>query len=263
MLAWQRALSWSATASETQHDQLHQALAQLIPWRKGPIDFFGLLVDSEWRSDWKWARVLPWLDLSGASVLDIGAGNGYYGWRMLEAGARQVVGVDPTVVFLAQHLAVQHFARDPRNQLLPLRMEDLPACAQPFDAVFSMGVLYHRRDPTQHLAGLRRHLATGGQLILETLITTGDADLTPTDRYARMRNVWCVPTLASIVRWLEHAKFTDVATVDVTPTTSKEQRSTAWMPFESLAQALDPLDASRTIEGLPAPIRAVICARAA
>jgi tRNA (mo5U34)-methyltransferase len=46
--------------------------------------------------------------------------------------------------------------------------------------------------------------------------------------------------------------------VAVTDTTVHEQRSTEWMPFESLAEALDPDDPSRTIEGLPAPMRAIV-----
>ena len=53
----------------------------------------------------------------------------------------------------------------------------------------------------------------------------------------------------------------DVEVVDITPTTVLEQRATEWMRFESLEQALDPVDGSKTIEGLPAPVRAVVTAR--
>ena len=58
--------------------QLHKALMGLSPWRKGPFDVFGVHVDTEWRSDWKWSRVSPHLDLKGKRVLDVGCGNGYY-----------------------------------------------------------------------------------------------------------------------------------------------------------------------------------------
>ncbi|MNN80922.1 tRNA (mo5U34)-methyltransferase [compost metagenome] len=49
--------------------------------------------------------------------------------------------------------------------------------------------------------------------------------------------------------------------VDVSYTSVEEQRSTEWMRFQSLPEFLDPADHSRTIEGLPAPARAVLIAR--
>eukprot|EP01132_Coremiostelium_polycephalum_P023187 gene23187-27571_t len=75
--------------------QMRTALMGLCPWRKGPFDLFGVHVDTEWRSDWKWSRVAPHLDLKGKRILDVGCGNGYYMWRMLGAGADSVIGVDP------------------------------------------------------------------------------------------------------------------------------------------------------------------------
>ncbi|NDY94766.1 DUF1698 domain-containing protein [Wenzhouxiangella sp. C33] len=67
---------------------LTKTLKTLIPWRKGPLNLGGVVMDTEWRSDWKWNRIAPHLELEGKRVLDIGAGNGYFGWRMLDAGAR-------------------------------------------------------------------------------------------------------------------------------------------------------------------------------
>ncbi|MND58770.1 tRNA (mo5U34)-methyltransferase [compost metagenome] len=49
--------------------------------------------------------------------------------------------------------------------------------------------------------------------------------------------------------------------VDVSITSIEEQRSTEWMRYQSLSDFLDPNDHSRTIEGLPAPMRAVLVAR--
>jgi len=245
---------------------LEDSLRALHPWRKGPFEFFGLHVDTEWRSDWKWQRLDAVLgDLDGARVLDVGAGNGYYGWRMLEAGAAFVLGVDPTILFNMQHRVASFYLRElaARNVLLPLRFEELPP-GPAFDVAFSMGVLYHRRDPHEHIARLRSYLEPGGRVVVETL-AVDDAHapwLSPGERYARMRNVWCVPTPATVQRWLSECGFEDPTVISVERTSTDEQRTTDWMRFESLAEALDPDDSTRTIEGHPAPVRAIVTARA-
>lgn len=253
--------------SAAQHAALHRALMALVPWRKGPFELYGVTIDAEWRSDWKWCRLAPHVaPLTDRLVLDVGCGNGYFGWRLLEAGARSVIGVDPTVLFVNQHHAVLHYVaveRPPlRNAVLPARLEDLPAGQGEFDTVMSMGVLYHRRDPLQHLAALHAHLRAGGELVLESLVALDESIdvLVPPQRYARMRNVWQIPSCSTLVRWLEATGFRSVRCVDSTPTTTDEQRSTAWMPLQSLADALDPADKLLTIEGLPAPVRSIVIA---
>jgi tRNA (mo5U34)-methyltransferase len=61
--------------------------------------------------------------------------------------------------------------------------------------------------------------------------------------------------------WVGEAGFVDYRLVNHTKTGVGEQRSTDWMHFESLEKALDPLDAGKTVEGHPAPQRAVVIAR--
>jgi tRNA (mo5U34)-methyltransferase len=244
-------------------DQMRAALMGLSPWRKGPFDLFGVHVDTEWRSDWKWDRVAPHLDLRGKRVLDVGCGNGYYQWRMLGAGADSVIGVDPNWLFFCQFQAVQRYLPDLPAWHLPFALEDLPAGLEGFDTVFSMGVFYHRRSPIEHLLALKDCLVKGGELVLETLVVPGDAHqvLVPEDRYAQMRNVWFLPSVPALELWLRRAGFSDVKCVDVSVTTVAEQRGTEWMKFQSLSDFLDPDDHSKTVEGLPAPMRAVITAR--
>nr|WP_324768070.1 tRNA 5-methoxyuridine(34)/uridine 5-oxyacetic acid(34) synthase CmoB [Pokkaliibacter plantistimulans] len=245
--------------------QRHEALWGLRPWRKGPFEFFGDFIDTEWRSDWKWQRVSPHVDLRGCRVLDVGCGSGYHCWRMAGAGASEVYGIDPSMLFLFQFHAVKRYLPQAAVHFLPIRMEDMPASLAAFDRVFSMGVLYHRRDPLEHLIQLQQTLVSGGELILETLVVEGDERtvLMPEDRYAMMRNVWFLPSTAMLELWLRRLGFRDVRTVDISVTTVDEQRSTEWMSFQSLPDFLDPEDQRKTIEGYPGPLRATVIARKA
>ncbi|MCA1778966.1 MAG: tRNA 5-methoxyuridine(34)/uridine 5-oxyacetic acid(34) synthase CmoB, partial [Xanthomonadaceae bacterium] len=204
-------------------------LKKLLPWRKGPLRLGGVAIDTEWRSDWKWDRVGLNLTLAGQRVLDIGAGNGYFGWRMLADGAAGVVGCDPTLVFYMQYRAIEHFAGQSNHLLLPLKFEQIPARAD-FDTVFSMGVLYHRRDPVEHLERIAAHLKPGGRLLLETLVIADDSDhvLALPGRYANMRNVHPLPTVRRLCRWLRQAGYRDVELIDQTVTGCDEQRATEW-----------------------------------
>jgi tRNA (mo5U34)-methyltransferase len=225
-----------AAGAEHRAQELQAILDGLHPWRKGPFYVHGVEIDTEWRSDWKWDRLAPHIDpLDGRLVLDIGCGNGYHCWRMAGAGVRLAIGIDPTLLFVMQFFALRHFIADDRAWVLPLGIEQLPQSLSGFDTVFSMGVLYHRRSPIEHLERLWSLLRPGGQLVLETLIVDGGPDrvLVPSGRYARMRN---------------------------TVTTVEEQRSTPWMRFESLDQCLDADNPDLTIEGYPAPRRAIFLA---
>jgi tRNA (mo5U34)-methyltransferase len=245
--------------------QLEDALRGLSPWRKGPYELFGLHIDTEWRSDWKWDRLQAHISpLAGRRVLDVGCGNGYHCWRMRGAGASEVVGVDPSPLFIAQFAALQRYINDPAVCVLPMGIEKVPPRLHAFDTVFSMGVLYHRRSPLEHLQVLRDCLRRGGQLVLETLVIEGDEQqcLMPEDRYARMGNVWFIPSSAMLLRWLARLNLRNPRLVDESVTGTDEQRRTDWMRFQSLADFLDPEDPARTLEGYPAPRRAILVAEA-
>lgn len=250
----------SPSVSKEQKREIRDQLLLLAPWRKGPFRICGIALDAEWRSDLKWERLADAITpLDGRRVLDVGCGNGYYAYRMTGAGARFVVGIDPSLLYLMQFRALNRFFDVRTIHLLPLRLHELPSRGKCFDTTFSMGVLYHQRDPSQHLADLRATLRRGGELVLETLVFPGDEISVhePEDRYARMRNVWRLPTVPALEAWLRESGFLDVRLIDVTPTTVNEQRTTEWMPFESLREALDPDDPARTVEGLPAPLRSL------
>lgn len=253
----------SSHLSARQRDGIEKLLRNLMPWRKGPFSLYGVNIDTEWRSDWKWERVLPHISsLAGRTVLDVGCGSGYHMWRMLGAGANLVVGIDPMQLFLCQFEAVRKLlGNDQRAHLLPLGIEQLPEL-KAFDTVFSMGVLYHRRSPLDHLFQLKNQLVSGGELVLETLVVEGDDQqvLVPGERYAQMRNVYFLPSTGALKNWLEKCGFVDVRIADYSVTSTDEQRRTSWMTSESLAEFLDPNDPTKTVEGYPAPLRAVLVA---
>jgi tRNA (mo5U34)-methyltransferase len=244
-------------------EHIADCLRQLHPWRKGPYEVLGIHIDTEWRSDWKWDRLKEHIQpLTDRRVLDVGCGNGYHCWRMYAAGAAQVIGIDPTPLFIMQFQALKHFIGVAPVHVLPLGIDDVPPQLAAFDTVFSMGVLYHRRSPLDHILQLRDCLKPGGELVLETLVIEGDENalLMPEDRYARMGNVWFIPSIAMLEKWLRRCKLVNIKLVDVTTTSLEEQRSTDWMTFQSLKDFLDPDDPSKSIEGYPAPRRAIFTA---
>lgn len=251
---------------EATQGKLEAELRQLSPWRKGPYYAHGVHIDTEWRSDWKWDRVRPHLaPLQGRKIMDIGCGNGYHCWRMAGEGAKLVVGVDPQILFNFQYWAMRKLIGESFPVwVVPLGIQDLPETLTGFDTVFSMGVLYHRKDPFEHILRLMRLLRPGGELVLETLVVDGPvgADLIPESRYAQMRNVWHLPSPGTLTIWLEECGLENVRVVDLNQTSIEEQRRTEWMPYESLPNFLDPNDHNKTIEGHPAPLRAVVIANA-
>jgi len=242
---------------------LIETLQKLIPWRKGPFMINDLVLESEWDGDMKWQRIKKHIKpLKNKRVLDVGAGNGYFTLRMAMEGAERALGIEPFLLFNYQFRAIKSMIVSPLNALLlPVKLEDIPK--KPiFDTVFSMGVLYHQRDHMAHLSQLHEVMAPDAELVLETLVVEGPEDyvLVPKGRYAQMRNVYSIPSIKTLKSWLNDANFNNVRVVDVNKTTTEEQRKTAWIGENgaSLEDFLDPLDDSLTIEGYPAPTRAIV-----
>ncbi len=243
--------------------KLRESLLAMWPWRKGPFDVFGIDIDCEWRSNLKWDRVIGHLKpLRNRHILDIGSSNGYYMFRMLEHCPTMVMGIDPYTNFYYQFLMLNSMAGIKNIFTLPLRFEDTVSLGKKFNTVFCMGILYHRKSPIEFLSQIRKMLTADGELVLETLIIEGESHtaLVPDERYAKMPNVYFIPTVPVLFTWLRSAGFRSIRCVDVSVTTIEEQRKTEWINTETLADFLDPADISKTIEGYPAPIRAVIIA---
>ena len=251
--------------TDTEGHQLKERLKKFHPWRKGPYSIFGIEIDTEWRSDLKWDRLKNHIrPLKGNIILDVGCGNGYHCWRMVGAGAKMVIGLEPYLLSVMQFRIMQTFIQSESLEILPLGIEDLPMDTAMFDTVFSMGVFYHRRSPMDHLMELRGQLKSGGELILETLVIEGGNGhvLVPETRYAKMGNVWFIPSALTLESWLRKCKYKNIRIIDITKTTPEEQRPTEWMEFESLPQYLNSQNDNLTIEGYPAPQRAIFLAEA-
>ena len=242
---------------------LRQGLQALCPWRKGPFDVFGIDIDAEWRSDWKWARIAPHLgSLRNCNVLDIGCGNGYYAMRMQGLGARLVLGLEPTWIHVFQFLALHQYLPAPqRTFVLPLRLEEVPEDLSGFDLAFSMGVLYHCREPRDHLARVFGVLQAGGRMLL------GDADLedqgperpVPCWSAIQMKNVWVIPSLHPWKPGLVEAVFVTSGVLDQSRNDRTGTASDGLDGGHSRCIA-GPEYSGLTIEGYPAPLRACIVA---
>jgi tRNA (mo5U34)-methyltransferase len=238
-------------------------LLKLLPWRVGPWRFAGVDVDAEWRSYLKWKRIASEIYFDGAKVLDVGCNNGYFGFKALDAGAEWVLGVEPTRLYAAQHEVFRQYLADPSTMgLMPICDDQIPLGLNVFDVVLSMGVLYHRKNPVGHLERLYSSLRKRGQLVLETMaIESQEANLiVPEGKFAKMRGIWFMPTVAMLQRWLRRIGFDQIQVIDISTTRDDEQRTTPFMPFESRSDFVDPQNAGLTIEGYPMPCRVVISA---
>ena len=173
------------------------------------------------------------------------------------------MGVDPFLLSVMQFYAINKYVQTNQAAVLPLGVDDVPKNCDCFDTVFSMGLLYHRRQPQEHLTQLHGFLKPGGEVVLETIVldTMDEELLVPDGRYARMRNVWAIASPALLQKWLTECGFGNIEILDITKTTSTEQRKTDWMTFDSLDDFLDSNDNTKTIEGHPAPVRGILLAQ--
>jgi tRNA (mo5U34)-methyltransferase len=161
-------------AREVLLDLLHS----LKPWKKGPLCLFGVEIQTEWRSDWKWNRIAEAVgDVSGCAVADLGSANGYFAFRLLQ---RQrdlalkdpscVLCIDPNLKAWMEFQVLSRFA-DQHSKVLEFHLGDdsvldaLPAAS--FDVMLCLGVLYHTHDPIGMLRRIFRALRPGGTLVLD------------------------------------------------------------------------------------------------
>lgn len=249
----------SFSASKEKASQISALAKELMPWRKGPFMLGELFIDSEWQSFMKFNLLAPHLDLKGKIVADVGCNNGYYMYKMLEFAPAKIVGFDPGVRPFLQFCFLERFFQSGIGFELA-GVEQLGQYPHKFDSIFCLGVLYHRSDPIATLKQLKAALNPNGEVILDTLYLSGEDELvlSPKASYAKMSNVYFIPSISALMGWCERAKFKDVKLLATSKTEPNEQRKSQWIAGESLENFLNPLDSSLTIEGYPAPQRAYL-----
>jgi tRNA (mo5U34)-methyltransferase len=238
-------------------------LKQLSPWRIGPYKLGEIVIDSEWNSDLKWQRIAPFLgELKGKIVGDVGCNSGYFLFRLSALQPDLLVGLDPVERCWLQFSLLHGLSRLDNLAFVPTGIANIDAFPCFFDLLLCMGVIYHQRDPFAACKKMYSAIKPGGRIILESLVIPqqGSYLFVPSERYAKMRNAWVVPSADALVNLLLRAGFKDPQMTTFGALTATEQRRTAWAPYESLADFLDPHDSTKTVEGYPAPHTALVVA---
>lgn len=240
-------------------EEIESIARMMMPWRKGPFDLFGLFIDTEWQSHMKYNLLRPHFNLKGKRVADIGCNNGYYLFRMQEDSPASLVGFDPSAVYKTQFDFINHFAKTDITYEL-LGVEHVPFYEEKFDTIFCLGVLYHRSDPVAMLKQLFKGLDKEGEVILDTFMIDGEEEmaLCPQGAYSKIPNIYFVPTIPALKNWCLRAGFSEFEVLETSVTSADEQRKTEWIEGQSLEDFLDPDDASKTVEGYPAPKRVYV-----
>jgi ubiquinone/menaquinone biosynthesis C-methylase UbiE len=110
------------------------------------------------------SRLIPFAELAGRDVLEIGCGTGVHAKLLAAAGARlTAVDLTPTAVELTKRrLELAGLDADVREA----DAESLPFADQSFDFVWSWGVVHHSEDTDAVLTEIARVLRPGGRLAL-------------------------------------------------------------------------------------------------
>lgn len=123
------------------------------------------------------AQQLP-ADLRGASVLDIGAWDGYFSFLAEARGASSVLAIDELQNPSAHTSGTEGF--ELAKRLLGSRVEyrvkslsEAPTLGRRFDVVLCLGVYYHVPDPMAALRTLGTLVSEGGRIFLEGMYLPG------------------------------------------------------------------------------------------
>ena len=247
-----------------QKKRFDQSLEVFCPWKKGPFELFGVEIDAEWRSDWKWQRILPQIkSLKNRKVADIGCHNGYFMFRMAHQEPDCVIGFGPDAKHFWNFQLIQNIVKQKNLAFELLGVEQIHFYPNFFDTIFCLGILYHHTDPVGLLRKMHKALAPQGEIVIDCQGIPGELPiaLTPRKRYAKARGIWFLPTQSCLENWIARAGFREIHCFFAEPLSIKEQRRTPWAEVDSLQECLHPDNPKQTLEGYPAPWRYYVRAR--
>ena len=255
-------------------EQISGALECFIPWRSGSWRILGVDIESGWKSDQKWNHIQPVLESElkeNSKIGDIGCGNGYFLFRLLEYASdlEKAIGFDPYKNHYYTFHMLQKYVRSEKLFFEPFGFEELELYNQFFDVILCLGVLYHRPDPFHLLERCFHALAPGGKLIISSwgILGKESVALMPRKLYGGKRGFWWLPTSLCMKNMLLRAGFRQAEEFQRERLGTQEQQSTSWCPGAAL-EFKDSLSKKstktkqghaaterKTLEGYPEPWR--------
>lgn len=135
-----------------------------------------------------WNEVLPYLDLKGKTVLDIGSNGGFMMLEMEKLGAT-VTAIDSNPLYVNQ----SNFIKKAFNLNAKVYQRDIEVpLDNKYDIVLMLGIIYHVENPILALKNTIK--ATKEYLILETAIAAGEESFAKFMDLGPLMYKW-VPTL--------------------------------------------------------------------
>lgn len=134
------------------------------------------------------ARNIP-QDLSGKTILDVGAADGYFSFLAEKRSAAKVVAIDVFQGYKPEEgrvgigqdgtpfLKTFAFAKNALHSSVSyenIDLLELDSLRLKFDLIFLFGVYYHLKDPLKGFQTLVKKLNPGGLLLLEGLVRAGN-----------------------------------------------------------------------------------------
>ena len=145
--------------------------------------------------------LVPTDGFAGARVIDIGSGTGRIVNMLLDAGAAEVVAIEPSEAFsVLQANVAPRAARVRCHRLRGDQLDALPPEARGVDWVVSIGVLHHIPDPAPVVRAARAALRPGGRMLVWLYGREGNAAylawVLPLRRLTRRLPPWILEPLA-------------------------------------------------------------------